>query len=216
MPNLLVYIRRGLERKFKVNFHRFKERPDFLIVSPGGCGSITLLKYLDEFGKSNLYFERKYEKYNSLSGLLIGHIYKPNKYLIKNKIKILLIHRNYEDIYKSMVSRRFLRNSLNIMGDCFPFIYNHIFKDELKLKKKYFRYLDFFYNNWSSYDDNLILNLDYPDIYTNSNTQKKIKFFLNIENKDFLKNFPKFKKYKKTKEFVDPSSILMKSIYNIE
>ena len=46
MPNLLVYIKRGIQRKIKVNYLKLKEIPDFLLVSPGGCGSVSLIKYL--------------------------------------------------------------------------------------------------------------------------------------------------------------------------
>ena len=61
VPNLLEYIKRGIERKIQVNFLNLKEIPEFLVVSPGGCGSVNLIRYLENFGKSNLYFERKYK-----------------------------------------------------------------------------------------------------------------------------------------------------------
>ena len=54
MPNLLFYIKQGIQRKIKVNYLRLKEIPDFLVVSPGGCGTVTLIKYLEKFRKSNL------------------------------------------------------------------------------------------------------------------------------------------------------------------
>ena len=59
-----------------------KEVPDFLVVSPGGCGSVSLIKYLENFGKSNLYIETKYKTHG------LGHIYKPSNFLFKNKIKM--------------------------------------------------------------------------------------------------------------------------------
>ena len=62
MPNLLVYIKRGIARKLQLNFLNLKEMPDFLVVSAGGCGSVSLIKYLENFGKSNLYFERNVVK----------------------------------------------------------------------------------------------------------------------------------------------------------
>ena len=49
MPNLLVYIKRGIQRKIKVNYLKLEEVPDFLVVSPGGCGSVSLIKYLENF-----------------------------------------------------------------------------------------------------------------------------------------------------------------------
>ena len=78
VPNLLVYIKRGIKRKIQVNFLNLKEIPEFLVVSPGGCGSVNLIRYLENFGKSNLYFERKYKIFG------LGHIYKPNNFLFSN------------------------------------------------------------------------------------------------------------------------------------
>ncbi len=209
MPSLLIYPIRGLKRKFQIINLSFKKSPDCLIVSPGGCGSNSLIKYLNKYVKSNIYFEKKYKFFG------LGHIYKPNSYLIENKIKIILIRRNYDDIFKSMESRGFIRNTLNFFGDCFPFMYINIFRNKKKLKKKYLKYLDFFYNNWKNYNQNYILNLNYKTLYKDKKEQSKIKNFLNIKDKYFLKNFPKFKKYKK-KGFIDPSTILSKKIYNLK
>lgn len=209
MPSLLVYPVRGLRRKFQVYLLSFKNKPDCLVVSPGGCGSNSLVRYLHKFTKSNIHFERKYKFFG------LNHIYKPNVYLKKNKIKIILIRRNYNDIYNSMTSRGFVRNTLSFFGDCFPFMYINVFKDKTKLKKKYFRYLKFFYNNWKNYDKNFILNLNYRSLYKSAKTRIKIKKFLNIKNKNFTKNFPKYKKYKK-KGAIDPSTILSKKIYNFQ
>ena len=209
MPSLLIYPIRGLKRKFQVNSLSFKNTPDCLIISPGGCGSNSLIKYLDRYVKSNIYFEKKYKFFG------LGHIYKPNSYLIKNKIKIILIRRNYYEIYNSMKSRGFIRNTLSFFGDCFPFMYINIFNNKKKLKRKYFTYLNFFYNNWKGYNQNYILNLNYKSLYKDKKVQLKIKKFLNIKEKYFVKNFPKYKKYKK-KDFIDPSTILSRKIYNLK
>ena len=206
MPNLFVYIKRGIQRKIQVNFLNLKEIPDFLVVSPGGCGSVTLIKYLESFGKSNLYFERKYKTY------ALGHLYKPSNFLFENKIKIIIIKRDFEEIYKSMETRNFLRNSLNILGDTLPFVYMNILKDKKKLKKKYLIYLKSFYFNWKKYSRELMLEVNYPQLYKDTNCRKKIKNFLSIKNDIFLNNFPNFKRYKKDKNFVDPSTILSREI----
>ena len=208
MPNLLVYPIRGVIRKLSVSFLKFQEKPDVLVVSPGGCGSITLIKYLDKYKKSNIYFEKKYKFFH------LGHIYKPNSYLKKNKIKIILINRDHEDIFNSMLTRGFLRNSLNIFGDCFPFMYKNIFKDKKKLKNKYLKNLKFFYSNWKIYDNNLILRLNFSDIYKDVDCQRKIMNFLNIKTEKFLKEFPKYERYNKGVGFVDPSTNLTKELYN--
>ena len=207
MPNLLVYIKRGIQRKIKVNYLKLKEIPDFLVVSPGGCGSVSLIKYLDNFGKSNLYIERKYKTYG------LAHIYKPSNFLLKNKIKIIIIKRDFEDIYASMTSRGFVRNNLNILGDLIPFMYINIFKNKNKLKKKYFNYLTRFYNNWEKYPQEYTLVLEYPKFYRDPVYHNEIKRFLNINSDAFLVKFPKFERYKKSKNFVDPSSIIASEIY---
>ena len=210
MPNLLVYCKRGIFRRLKVNYFSLKEKMDFLIVSPGGCGTVSLIKYLDDFGKSNLYFERKYKVFGT------SHLYKPPNFFFKNNIKVILIKRDYEGIYNSMTSRGFVRNGLNILGDLFPFMYLNIFKNKKKLKQKYFRYLDRFYTNWDKYNEKLILEINYPNFYQDVDTQEKIKNFLEINNESFLKNFPSFQRYNKNENFVDPSTTLMREIYNIK
>ena len=207
MPNLLVYIKRGIQRKIKVNYLKLKEIPDFLIISPGGCGSVSLIEYLDNFGKSNLYIETKYKTHG------LAHIYKPSNFLLKNKIKIIIIKRDFEDIYASMTSRGFVRNNLNILGDLIPFMYINIFKNKKKLKKKYFNYLTKFYNNWEKYPQESTLVLEYPKFYHDPVYHNEIKRFLNIRNDAFLVKFPKFERYKKEKNFVDPSFIISREIY---
>ena len=129
MPNLLVYIKRGIARKLQLNFLNLKEIPDFLVVSAGGCGSVSLIKYLENYGKSNLYFERNYKIFG------LGHIYKPTNFHFRNKVKVIIIKRDFEDIYNSMKSRGFIRNTLNVFGDPFPFMYMNILKNKKKLKK---------------------------------------------------------------------------------
>ena len=209
MPSLLVYPYRGLKRRIQVSFLSFNETPDCLVVSPGGCGSNSLILYLDKYTKSNIYFEKKFKFFG------LNHIYKPNSFLKNNKVKIILIKRDFKGIYNSMLSRGFVRNTLNFFGDYFPFIYINMFKSEKKLRKKYFNYLKFFYNNWRNYNQKYIITLNYRDIYKNKKVQKKLQKFLNIKNRNFIKNFPKFKKYNKEKS-IDPSTILSKKIYKLK
>tara|TARA_B100001121_G_C18667095_1_gene611866 strand:+ start:811 stop:1422 length:612 start_codon:yes stop_codon:yes gene_type:complete len=202
MPSLVTYPFKGLKAKIGVTFLTLNEKPECLIISPGGCGTVSLIKYLNKFIKSNNYFEKKY------SNVGIGHLYKPNKFLIKNNIKVILIYRDFEGIYKSIHSRGFVRNTLSIFGDLFPFMYINIFKNEKKLKKKYFRYLRNFYSNWENYNKKNILRVKFNDLYKKKDIKFKIKNFLDIKNKNFLKNFPKYKRYIKGKNFKDPSSQL--------
>jgi len=208
VPNLLVYIKRGIQRKIKVNYLKLKEKPDFLVISPGGCGTVSLIKYLENFGKSNLYFEQKYKIFG------LGHIYKPSNFLLKNKVKIIIIKRDFEDIYSSISSRGFIRNNLNILGDLTPFMHINFLKNRKKLKKKYFNYLTKFYKYWEKYPQEATLVLEYPNFYRDLVYQNKIKKFLDIRTDTFLLNFPKFEVYKKKKNFVDPSAIISKEIYS--
>ena len=128
MPNLLVLTKRGIDYKIKNNFLNIPEKIDCLIISPGGCGSTNLIKYLNKYCKSNLYFEKKYKIF------ALGHLYKPPPSFFKNKVKIILLKRNINQIYKSMKSRGFIRNALNTYGDMFPFLYINIFKNQKNLK----------------------------------------------------------------------------------
>ncbi len=110
-----------------------------------------------------------------------------------------------------MLRRGFIRNSLSLYGDLFPFLYVNILKDEKKLKKKFINYLTFFYDNWSNYNKNFILKISYKDLY-NKKTKYRIKKFLGIKNKKFITNYPKYKKYINNNSFVDPSTALFKEI----
>ena len=76
--------------------------------------------------------------------------------------------------------------------------------------------MDKFYDNWGKYKKELVLEIDYPNFYKDVDTQKKIQTFLDINNENFLKNFPGFQKYNKNKNFVDPSSTLMRKIHNFK
>jgi hypothetical protein len=206
LPNLIVLTKRSLVTRIENNFLKLPEKPDCVIVSPGGCGSVSLIKYLEKYCKSNLYFEKKYD----IS--VVAHLYKPPHSFFKENIKVIILKRSLNEIYVSMKSRGFLRNALVTYGDLIPYLYTNIFKDKNKLKKRFIDHLKFFYSNWSKYPKNLKLEINYKDLYSKKNIQKKIASFLEINNKDFLHKFPKHKKYIKNKNFVDPSTLLSKQI----
>ena len=209
MPNLFSLFKRGIDYKIKNNFLDIPEKIDCLIISPGGCGSTNLIVYLDQFCKSNLYFEKKYKIF------ALGHLYKPPPSFFKNKVKIILLKRNINQIHKSMKSRGFIRNALSTYGDMFPFLYINIFRNEKKLKKKFLYNLKTFYSNWKIYPKRQILEINYNDLYSNSSAKNNIYKFLNIDDNRFLLKFPKYKKYIKDKNFVDPSTALMKKLHNL-
>ncbi len=207
MPNLLVHPKRALEIRIRNFFFKMPKNIDCLVVSPGGCGTVNLNKHLNNYTKSNLYLEKKYKKFG------LGHLFKPPKSFYDNKIKVIIIKRNLNDIYKSIKNRGYIKNSLYTYGDLFPFIYVNIFKNDQKLKKKFINYIGKFYNNWKKYPSNLKLELNYKKIYSDKKDQKKIEKFLNIKKKKFLTTFPKFKRYKYNRDFIDPSTKLARRFY---
>jgi len=91
MPNLLVLTKRGVDYKIKNNFLNIPEKIDCLVISPGGCGSTNLIKYLNLYCKSNLYFEKKYKIF------ALGHLYKPPPSFFKNKYYLTNIFNIYLD-----------------------------------------------------------------------------------------------------------------------
>tara|TARA_B100000767_G_C19744743_1_gene527912 strand:- start:118 stop:735 length:618 start_codon:yes stop_codon:yes gene_type:complete len=201
MPNLLSYTFRSLKINRKNNNLKIPNSVKCLVVSPGGCGSVSLIKFLDKHIKSNIYIEKKYKLFG------LSHLSKPPNSFIHDQIKIILIRRNKKSIYKSLKKRGFLRNTLSLYGDLFPYLYLNIFKNEDKFKKKFINYIKLFYQKWDNYPKDLIYKVDYDDLYRKKKIKHEIQKFLNIRNKKFLNDFPVYKKYKMNKNFIDPSSL---------
>ena len=206
MPNLISLTARSLKTRIQNNFLKLPEKPKCVIVSPGGCGSVNLIKYLEKYCKSNLYFEKKYD----IS--ILGHLYKPPNSFFKNNVKVIVLKRNFNEIFESMKTRGFIRNGLITYGDLIPYLYTNLYKDNNKLKKRFVKYLNFFYSNWKLYPKNLKLEINYKDLYSKKISKHRIANFLSIKNKEFLKKFPTYKKYNKTRNFIDPSTLLSKEI----
>ena len=187
MANYLTLMKRGFERKFLLNFKNKlpDSNIDVIVCSPGGCGNVTLNNHLEKFCISNNALEKKFKiPYGMM------HLPKPLIKMQKKKIKIILLKRDFEEIYESHKKRKFLRNALIFYGDVFSF---YRFKDEEYLKKKFLKYLEKYYKSWSLYPENLKLEVEYKDLWNSSN---KIKDFLNIKEKSFLENFPGYFRYK--------------------
>ena len=55
MPNLLVYPLRAITKRFNNHYLKLKEKPGVFIMSPGGTGSVELLKYIHKYKKSNIF-----------------------------------------------------------------------------------------------------------------------------------------------------------------
>ena len=206
MPNLLVLTKRSLATRFKNNFLKLPEKPECVIVSPGGCGTVTLIKYIEKYCKSNLYFEKKYNI------TVLGHLYKPPFNFYKDNVRVIVLKRNLNEIHESMKSRGFIRNALVTYGDLIPYLYTNIFRNKNKLKRRFINHLKIFYSNWKKYPNNLKLVINYKDLYSKRISKKKIANFLEINNEEFLKKFPKHKRYNKNKNFIDPSTLLSKKI----
>ena len=54
-------------------------------------------------------------------------------------------------------------------------------------------------SEWKKYPNNLKLVINYKDLYSKRISKKKIANFLEINNEEFLKKFPKHKRYNKNK-----------------
>tara|TARA_B100001540_G_C15794499_1_gene636973 strand:+ start:617 stop:1186 length:570 start_codon:yes stop_codon:yes gene_type:complete len=186
MASYLNLFIRGLKRRYLLEYlvKLPKDKIDVIVCSPGGCGNVTINNHLEKFCISNNYL-----KSNLIHNSALMHIPKPLKSMLKNKIKIMLIKRDFEEIYESHKKRKFLRNSLVWYGDLFSF---YRFKNEVYLKKKFFNYLTIYYKNWESYPNELKLEINYKDLWSSAD---KIAKFINIKSPEFKKTFPAFKRY---------------------
>ena len=159
----------------------FELEPSMTVVelSPGGGWYTEILaSYLDDSGTLiAAHFDRNssnnYLKKNAIHKHALMHLPKPLSSMLENKIKIILIKRDFEAIYQSHKKRNFLRNSLIWYGDMFSF---YKFKNEIYLKKKFFNYLTQYYKNWEKYPEELKLEINYADLWFSAD---KISNFIN-------------------------------------
>ena len=189
MPNLLTLSIRSIKNRIKNNYLKLPDKVKSLIVSPGGCGTVTLKNFLENYVISNNYLEKTYGVHGS------SHIFKPPKLFIKNRIKVIIIKRDINEIYQSLSERGFLRNSLIHYGDFFPFMYVNVLKDNDQFKKKFLKYIKLFYSNWEKYPSDLKKVLEYKKLYSDTNSKHIIKEFFNINDPSFISEYPSFKRY---------------------
>lgn len=187
MANYFQLFFRGFKRKYLLKYLiNLKEtKIDVVVCSPGGCGNVTLNNHLEKYCLSNNGLTRLYSKKYSLM-----HLFKPLPFMIKRRIKIILIKRDLEEIYNSHKKRGFLRNSLIWYGDMFSF---YKFKNEDYKKKKFISYLKKYYQNWETYPSDIKLEINYKDLW---NSSEKIGKFLKINSPHFIETFPTYKPYK--------------------
>ena len=136
MANYLTLMKRGFERKFLLNFKNKlpDSNIDVIVCSPGGCGNVTLNNHLEKFCISNNALEKKFKiPYGMM------HLPKPLIKMQKKKIKIILLKRDFEEIYESHKKRKFLRNALIFYGDVFSFYRFYIFKTNTIIPVCWFR-----------------------------------------------------------------------------
>ena len=191
MPNLLSLSIRSIKNKIRNNNLKLPFRVNGYVISPGGCGTVTLKNFLENYTISNNHIEKEYRIFNS------SHIIKPPKSFKKDKIKVIIIKRDLDDIYQSLKKRGFLRNSLIHYGDIFPYMYINIFQNEELFKKKFLKYLRLFYSNWENYPPELKIVFEYEDLYTNKLNINILEKFLNINDLSFRNKFPVHKRYEK-------------------
>tara|TARA_B100000579_G_C22577110_1_gene731672 strand:- start:246 stop:824 length:579 start_codon:yes stop_codon:yes gene_type:complete len=192
MPNYLKLFAKGFERRFLLDYQINIKNTDIdvIVCSPGGCGNVSLNNYLEKYCISNNYLKK-----NSIQRSGMMHIPKPLNSMIEKRIKIILLKRDFEEIYESHKKRGFLRNSLIWYGDMFSFFR---YKNEKFIKQKFLKYLKKYYYSWSKYPDELKLEIEYKDLW---NSADKIGNFINIKSPEFKKNFPDYKPYEYNKSY---------------
>jgi len=186
MPSYFNLFIRGFKRKYLLNHLIFLPdiKIDVIVCSPGGCGNVTLNNYLENYCVSNNFLKK-----NSIYEHALMHIPRPLSCMEKKKIKIILLKRDFEEIYQSHKKRGFLRNALVWYGDMFSF---YKYKNENYLKKKFFRFLKQYYEAWDQYSSELKLDINYNELW---HSAEKIKNFLNINSLEFVDKFPKYEPY---------------------
>mgnify|MGYP001158638487 FL=1 len=189
MPNLISLSIKSLKNKIRNYNLKLPNNVNRIIISPGGCGTVTLKNFLDKFILSNNHLEEKFGIKGS------SHIFKPPRLFAKNKIKVIIIKRNIDEIYQSLNQRGFLRNSLVHYGDLFPFMYLNLMKDKNKFEKKFLNYIKLFYSNWEKYPSEFKIILEYEKLYSDISSGHIIKDFFEINDQLFIKDYPTFQRY---------------------
>ncbi len=142
---------------------------DLLIVSPGGVATTTLIKYFKFYKKVN--DENDSDGYKHLS-----------KYpIVENEnTKILYIHGSLEKIYNSLKRRNIFQTQMVKLGCPMSYLLWG------KFEKYFFKLcVNRQINNFRDKKNVYVLHFD--DIW---NKKKELKEYLEIDNDDFIKNFP--------------------------
>ena len=142
---------------------------DLLVVSPGGVATTTLINYFKLYKKVN--DENDGDGYKHL-----------NKFpsIAKVDLKILYIYGNYEKIYNSLKRRNIFQSQMVKLGCPLCYLLRGVvekffFKICIDKQIKEFR------------EKNNVYTLKFENIWENL---EELKRFLEIENDDFIKNFP--------------------------
>ena len=142
---------------------------DLLIVSTGGVATTTLINYFKLYKKVN--DENDKDGYKHLNKF---------PFIFKENLKILYIYGNYEKIYNSLKRRNIFQSQMVKLG-C-PLCYllrgsieRFFFKFCINKQIKEFR------------SKKNVYALKFENIWEN---KEELKRFLEIDNNDFVKNFP--------------------------
>ena len=142
---------------------------DLLIVSTGGVATTTLINYLKLYKKVN--DENDRDGYKHLNKF---------PFIFKENLKILYIYGNYEKIYNSLKRRNIFQSQMVKLG-C-PLCYllrgsieRFFFKFCINKQIREFR------------SKKNVYTLKFENMWEN---KVEIKKFLEIEDNDFIKNFP--------------------------
>lgn len=158
-------------------FHKFKiYNTDVrnLVVSPGGVGTTFVMEYLEKYIKINNKSDRDQLK----------HI--PNIPLsLKKNVKILFITSNFEEIYKSLEKRDWVKYNALKLGSPLSKIHK-----KKKLKKIFYHLVEKQKKAFENNKKHCILIIEYKDIW-----KKKMEIMkhFEIKNLEFLENFPEKK-----------------------
>ena len=142
---------------------------DLLIVSPGGVATTTLINYLKLYKKVN--DENDRDGYKHLNKF---------PFISKADLKILYIYGNYEKIYNSLKRRNIFQSQMVKLGCplCYLFrgaVEKFFFKICIDKQIKEFK------------EKKNVYALKFENLWEN---KEELKKFLEIENNDFIKNFP--------------------------
>ena len=142
---------------------------DLIVVSTGGVATTTLINYLKLY--KNLNDENDSDGYKHLNKF---------PFIENDDLKIIYVYGDYKKIYNSLKRRNIFQSQMVKLGCPLCYLLSN------KIERFFFRFcINKQINNFKNKKNVFILNFD--NIWEN---KEEIKEFLQIEDSDFVKNFP--------------------------